>query len=275
MDQTRWILNPSGRMSVFNFLALAVAAIGSYLLLFKYWPLGPAAGSELKHIARVGQPTGDSFIIGTYNIHRSRGTDGRRDLNRIAEVIKDCDIVGLQEVEGSTWRGLNNQAYTLSEKLDCAVHFAPTRRRCLLPNRGNALLTRIPVEHWHREPLLPTTGRGYRNLTRYEVSMNGKTVHVLNTHLSHPDRQRHPFEQVLDVFEQYDHAILLGDFNVEAGHECLDRLQSFAVQDAAGLAGGPPGRVDWLLVRGLKIIDAWHTPTGPSDHPFYAARVSF
>ena len=68
MDQTRWILNPSGRMSVFNFLALAVAAIGSYLLLFKYWPLGPAAGSELKHIARVGQPTGDSFIIGTYNI---------------------------------------------------------------------------------------------------------------------------------------------------------------------------------------------------------------
>ena len=42
-------------MSVFNFLALAVAAIGSYLLLFKYWPLGPAAGSELKHIARVGQ----------------------------------------------------------------------------------------------------------------------------------------------------------------------------------------------------------------------------
>ena len=138
-------------MSVFNFLALSVAAIGSYLLLFKYWPLGPAAGSELKHIARVGQPTGDSFIIGTYNIHRSRGTDGRRDLNRIAEVIKDCDIVGLQEVEGSTWRGLNNQAYTLSEKLDCAVHFAPTRRRCLLPNRGNALLTRIPVEHWHRE----------------------------------------------------------------------------------------------------------------------------
>ena len=116
MARTRWILNPSGRMSVLDFLALTLAAIGGYLLLFKYWPLGPASGSELKHITRVDQPTGDSVIIGTYNIHRSRGTDGRRDLNRIAEVIKDCDIVGLQEVEGSTWRGLNNQAYTLSEK---------------------------------------------------------------------------------------------------------------------------------------------------------------
>ena len=105
--------------------------------------------------------------------------------------------------------------------------------------------------------------------------MNGKTVHVINTHLSPPDRQREPFERVLDVFERYDHAILLGDFNVEAGHECLDRLQNFAVQDATGLAGGPPARVDWLLVRGLKIIDTWYIPTGPSDHPFYAARVSF
>ena len=116
-------------MSVLDFLASAVAVMGGYLLLFKYWPLGPASGSELKHITRVDQPTGDSFTIGTYNIHRSRGTDGRRDLDRIAEVIKDCDIVGLQEVEGSTWRGLNNQAHSLSEKLACAVHFAPTRRR--------------------------------------------------------------------------------------------------------------------------------------------------
>jgi len=106
MGQMRWILNPRGWMSVLDFVALAVVAIGGYLLLFKYWPLGPASGSELKHITRVGPPTGASFTIGTYNIHRSRGTDGRRDLNRIAEVIKDCDIVGLQEVEGSTWRGL-------------------------------------------------------------------------------------------------------------------------------------------------------------------------
>ena len=254
-------------MPLLDVVVSAVAAVGGYLLLFKYWPLGPAAGSGVKHMTWVDPPTGDSFTIGTYNIHRSRGTDGRRDLNRIAEVIKDCDIVGLQEVEGSTWRGLNNQAYLLSEKL--------ARRRCLVANQGNALLTRIPVERWHREPLLPTHGKRYRNLTRYEIGVNGKTVHVINTHLSHPDRQRHPFERVLDVFEQYDHAILLGDFNVEAGHECLDRLRTLAAQDAASRAGGPPGRIDWLLVRGLKIIDAWYTPAGPSDHPFYAVRVSF
>ena len=262
-------------MPLLDVVVSAVAAVGGYLLLFKYWPLGPAAGSGVKHMTWVDPPTGDSFTIGTYNIHRSRGIDGRRNLNRIAEVIKDCDIVGLQEVEGSTWRGLNNQAYLLSEKLACAVHFAPTRRRCLVANRGNALLTRIPVERWHREPLLPTHGKRYRNLTRYEIGVNGKTVHVINTHLSHPDRQRHPFERVLDVFEQYDHAILLGDFNVEAGHECLDRLRTLAAQDAASQAGGPPGRIDWLLVRGLKIIDARYTSTGPSDHPFYAVRVSF
>ena len=87
MDQTRWIRNPGRRMSLFDFLAFSVAAIGIYLLLFKYWPLGPASGLELKHMKRVYQPTGDSIIIGTYNIHRSRGTDGRRDLNRNSQVI--------------------------------------------------------------------------------------------------------------------------------------------------------------------------------------------
>ena len=45
--------------------------------------------------------------IATYNIHRCRGTDGKADVYRTAEVIQelDCDVVGLQEVdndEGST-----------------------------------------------------------------------------------------------------------------------------------------------------------------------------
>ena len=33
------------------------------------------------------------------------------------------------------------------------------------------------------------------------------------------------------------------------------------------------GRVDMIFVRGLKIEKAWSQPVGPSDHPFFAARI--
>src|SRR3954463_2619063 len=39
--------------------------------------------------------------IASYNVHGCRGSDGRKDASRIAEVINElgCDTVGLQEVD--------------------------------------------------------------------------------------------------------------------------------------------------------------------------------
>lgn len=45
--------------------------------------------------------SGRSFSVASYNIHQCVGTDGRRDAERIAAVIRDldCDAIGLQEVD--------------------------------------------------------------------------------------------------------------------------------------------------------------------------------
>ena len=261
-------------MTGLQIIAATAGVFGVYLLLFRYWPLPAKNGKGIRGKTLPAAARNRSFTVGTYNIHRSRGIDGKRNLQRIGEVIAGCDMVGLQEVEGSTLRGFRNQADRLAEQLSLGVHFSPTRQRCLLPNRGNAFLTRLPVECWSSEPLSPNRSKRFRNLTVYAVRVNGERVHVINTHLSEPAVAAEPLERVLAVFRQYDRAILLGDFNTMAGHPSLTRLLEKDAQDATALSGTHSDRIDWILVRGLCIDAAWSVSKGPSDHPFYAARLS-
>ena len=186
-------------------------------LVGKHWSLFPARGTELKGQKEYPSISG-SLTIGTYNIHRARGLDGKRDLNRIAKVITGCDVVALQEVEGFGVRHFGNQAYKLGQDCGYAVHFSPTRRHFGFPHRGNALLTRAPVTNWLREPLSPTTGKAYRNLTVYELSLEGKTLHIINTHLSKLSEQIAPIKRVFEIFLSLERAILVGDFNAHTSH---------------------------------------------------------
>ncbi len=80
-------------------LGAAVSA-GLVFLASRAWPLRSIRGGALPSLGCASTFKGSTFTVATYNIHRARGTDGRRDLERIAKVIDDCDIVGLQEVEG-------------------------------------------------------------------------------------------------------------------------------------------------------------------------------
>ena len=81
---------------------LSISAVAAVWLGSRHWPLSAAQGREL-HGSLAGRETKagrGSFTVGTYNIHRGRGLDGKRNLTRIAHMIKGCDVVGLQEVEG-------------------------------------------------------------------------------------------------------------------------------------------------------------------------------
>jgi len=85
--------------------------------------------------------------VATYNIHRSRGLDGRTNPERIAEVIRaiDADVVALQEVIGA---GPNSKGH--AEEIGALVGMgwvmASTRhlRGCLF---GNVVLSRLPIRH--------------------------------------------------------------------------------------------------------------------------------
>ena len=131
---------------ILSILAVAVAWLGS-----RHWPLSAAQGREL-HGSLAGCETKagrGSFTVGTYNIHRGRGLDGKRNLARIARTIEGCDVVGLQEVEGHGLRHFGNQAYQLGQDCKYAAPFSPTRRHIFFPHAtpGHALAKRAVVAY--------------------------------------------------------------------------------------------------------------------------------
>lgn len=256
-------------------IAGAVAAIATVVLASKHWPIREGTGEGLLGISKPLVHRKRSFTVGTYNIHRTRGLDGKRDIRRIAQVIEGYDLIGMQEVEGPGLRSFRNQASQLGEQCGYAVHFSPTRRRCFFPHRGNALLSRLPVTNWHREPLSPTTGKAYRNLTTYTIRIDGEAVHIINTHLSKPEEQSAPLHRVLEVLQSLERVVLLGDFNATPEYPALQQLRNLGVVDAISVNDQDSSRVDWILVRGLTVQWARSEPAGPSDHPFYAACLSF
>ena len=64
-------------------------------------------------------------------------------------------------------------------------------------------------------------------------------------------------------------AILLGDLNSDAGDPQIRRLLATpGVTDAVGKILGPRDqpRIDWIITRGLRCVDAGIRDSGASDH---------
>ncbi|MBL10802.1 MAG: hypothetical protein CL402_09870 [Acidiferrobacteraceae bacterium] len=242
--------------------------------MVRHWPLPAKKGNGLMGKIYHSSKNPKVITIGTYNIHRARGVDGTRNLGRIASVISSCDVVALQEVEGNSLRNFRNQAYSLADRCGYSAHFSATRRQLFFPHRGNALLSRFPVIEWIREPLSPTTGKAYRNVTTYKIRLQGKIINVINTHLSKPSEQTEPLKHVLNLFLSFDTAVLLGDFNTTSLDPNLQKLLTHKVRDATALSTDDVDRIDWILVRGLDVLSARMEPPGASDHPFFSATLS-
>src|SRR4051812_38278850 len=85
------------------------------------------------------------FSALTYNIHRCRGTDGRYDPERIANLVKevDADVVGLQEVDAQPER---HQLDLLAKKTGARAVEGFVRLDARGIRFGNALLTKHEVQ---------------------------------------------------------------------------------------------------------------------------------
>ena len=106
----------------------------------------------------------------------------------------------------------------------------------------------------------------------YHFDFGGAPLVVINTHLSKPVEGEAPLEEVMRTFARYPRAVLLGDFNAGKDHATMRRWMPPDAEDALlGLDEG--SRVDMIWVRGLTVESAWSRPAGPSDHPFFAARI--
>ncbi len=240
--------------------------------------VGPAGGVAIEGVPSQATVR-RTLRVGTFNIHGCKGEDGRRDPGRVAECLKDLDLVALQEVHGPwPWETLD-QAHELSTRLGLAWLFAPNTRTWYCRDTGNGLLCARPPDFWQRIPLAGHGGRGFRNAVLLGLSQGDRTVRVLLTHISR-NNELERTEQLRTVISLYlslsEPAILLGDLNTKADDPQIHRLLAMpGVTDAVGkiLGKRDSPRIDWIIARGMRCLDAGVRDNGASDHPALWAEL--
>lgn len=261
----------------FSFLVL-------FYIAYKARPAGNQTGNEINHplSAHLEQPSKQSLCIGTYNIQSGKDINGKRDLSRAADVIQNCDIVGIQEVYAQTWLGRllgkGSQAQQLAEVNKMGWLFAATRRRWFREHRGNALLSKTSVKPWKVKMLPDNTGKQYRNFISTSVDLDGIEVMLLITHLHTKKGRQQQLETVLEEFQRHEHAVLLGDLNTKPDNELINALLKDSSFNDALLTSFPEHdhnqRIDWIITKNLKTTAADYEKIGISDHPFYSVNIS-
>lgn len=222
----------------------------------------------------------------TYNIHVGVGMDKKLDLRRISEVILDAgaDLVALQEVDRGVKRtqGIDEIA-ELARLVRMDYAFAPN-----LDYQGGkygvAILSRYPILALDHRRFANRREAERRGMLRVEVSVKGRPVNFVTTHLDYQyaDGRLFETEQLLRALESLPGALIVtGDFNDEpTGTSYKLMLNGFtdAWSEASGEARGlgltfpadkPVKRIDYVFLRkdtGLRAKAAVVPSTQASDH---------
>jgi endonuclease/exonuclease/phosphatase family metal-dependent hydrolase len=155
------------------------------------------------------------LVVGTWNIHRCVGRDGREDPDRVACVIGQLDTcaIALQEVDGGA-QGGGDQLPMLAEATGLEPIEGPTLRN----DRGaygNALLTSLPIRDVRR---LDLSVAGYEPRGALDVTLEACSgrLRVVATHLGLARSERRiQVTRLLTALEGHDGSplLLLGDLN--------------------------------------------------------------
>ena len=159
------------------------------------------------------------LVVVSYNIHRGVGLDGRRDLDRIADVIAEVapDVVGLQEVIREAGVPHADQAAYLAERLEMTEVVMGETRPHGNGIYGNAVLTRLPVLGSDRCDL-SQGAREPRGCLRVDLDVRGTPLHVFNCHFGLALRERREQLELLSGFIRGRELlagprVVMGDFN--------------------------------------------------------------
>ncbi len=232
----------------------------------------------------------------TWNIHHGTDHQGRLDLERTAEVIREsgAELVALQEVDRhwSDRSRFTDQARILGEKLDMRVCFAPIYsldpQKEGEPRReyGLAILSRYPITSFKNHELSRISSlepeRGIQSLPGFPeavINLKGQKVHLFNTHLSwmDADLRLKEAEEMLDIMAKADHPVILtGDMNALPGTREIHRLEQEMTDTfkAAGEGDGftypvldPRRRIDFIFSsREIRALDSRVIQDVGSDH---------
>lgn len=158
------------------------------------------------------------FRVASYNIHRTVGSDRRRDPQRIARVITEvgAPVIGLQEVNWRPERALGgaSQAAFLAH----LPGYEAIAGSNLIEHRGhygNMLLTRYPVREIRRHPI-HYKAREPRGVVDVTLDIEGRPLRVMVTHFGLSFFERYSqAKRVVEIIAQAapEPVLLLGDLN--------------------------------------------------------------
>ena len=236
--------------------------------------------------------------LATFNIHHAEGEDGKLDLDRVADVVRDADIIAFQEVD-VRFRARSqfvDQAEALGKRLGGHAAFGGN----LIEGEGKygvALVSRFPILAQHNHPLPRSTGREKaepRGLLAVTLDVGGRPLRVYVTHLAHDspaDRTMQVARVRAIVAAEPGPFVVMGDFNLRpdsADYAALvepSAAQPLLIDAWARIGQGDGftightektrGRIDYILVSpdlatGLTAARVDQT-TRASDHqPVFA-----
>lgn len=199
--------------------------------------------------------------VGSYNIHRCVGTDGRCDVDRVARVILEmgCDTVGLQEVDSRP--GARSDSMQLEYLSNVTGMQAVAGSTIISHNRvyGNALLTRRKIlavrrhdlTYWRFEP---------RGALEVDLDVAGTCIRVFVMHLGLlPIERRFQVRKVLKILREMPNdrpIVVVGDIN-----EWLPIGRP--LRWLHGLLGRPPRMRTFPVYAPMFALDrVWVRPKG-------------
>ncbi len=244
-----------------------------------------------QHGPRLGPAVRDTLRLLSYNIqvgvdtryfrhyvtrswkhvlpHRER----QENLNRIAALVGDYDLVGLQEVDaGSLRSGFLDQTEYLAQRAGFPHWYKQINRNLgAFAQHSNGLLSRLrpAAISEHRLPGMP--GRGAM-LCRFGEGEPQLAVCIV--HLALGRRARHrQLELVSELVRPYAHVIVMGDMNCQCQAPEMQEfvgatgLQEPSCDQSTFPSWRPMRTLDHILVSGsLRVRDARVLDYPLSDH---------
>jgi endonuclease/exonuclease/phosphatase family metal-dependent hydrolase len=223
----------------------------------------PGSPEEIEPHARPLPPPPDYELlrIASYNVHQCVGTDGKRNVTRVAEVIRElgCDTIGLQEVDSRP--GEHSDSRQLEFLAGATGMHSVAGATIIRHDRdyGNALLTSRKILAVRRHDL---SFRRFepRGALEVDLEVAGATLRVFVMHLGLlPYERRFQMRKVLKLLRELpmdQPVVVLGDIN-----EWLPL--SRPLRWLHGLMGKPPRHRTFPVWAPMFALDrVWVRPRG-------------
>jgi len=203
------------------------------------------------------------------------------NLDRLAEVLPQFDVIGLQEADaGSLRSGFLNQTRYLAEAAGMPFwSHQPNRPMARLAHSANGLISRLEPTSVLDFPLpsrIP--GRGAL-LARFGEGKDALAVMIAHLSLSAPARAKQ-LAFIGEVLQDYPHAVLMGDLNTELRSAEMKHL--FAKSPLVPPEQATPTFPSWkprraldhiLTSEAIQLDKVWALPQAFSDHLPLAAEI--